>query len=60
MKWYLDKQRRLLLPLQMSLIGKKSDTATVNVTVICRLSLTLLMGSVAEPFKSNVYLLGEI
>ena len=41
-------------------MGKKEpDAKTVNVAVICRLSSTPLMGNVVEPFKSNVYLLGE-
>ena len=44
----------------MSWIGKKErDAGTVNVAVIYRLSTTPLMGTVVEPFKSNVYLHDE-
>ena len=44
----------------MSWIGKKEpDTETVDAAVICHLSLIPLMGTVVEPFKSNVYLPGE-
>ena len=40
--------------------GKKElDAKGLNVTVNCHLSLTPVMGTVVEPFKSNVYLLDE-
>ena len=38
---------------------KEPEVEIVNVAVICRLSLTPLMGTMVEPFKSNVYLPGE-
>ena len=42
-------------------IGKNEpDSVTVKVAVICCLSSTPLIGTVFEPFKSNIYFLGKL
>ena len=49
-----------MLSSTISWTGKNEpDAVTVKMTVICRLSSTPLIGTVFEPFKSNVYFPGE-